>query len=82
MARELARYSDVTMTMCYTHIGLKDQANVIVNLPTYPKWLETGRTTEPMSQRGCSTSQQIYRKWDVTAGHAQSTEDTLDCGEW
>ena len=33
-ARELARHSDVRMTMRYTHIGLKDQAKAIENLPT------------------------------------------------
>lgn len=33
-ARELARHSDVRMTMRYTHIGLDDQAKAIQNLPT------------------------------------------------
>ena len=75
-ARELARHSDVTMTMRYTHIGLQDQAKAIENLPTDPKWLETGLPTEPMSQHICSTSQQICSKSGVSAGHSQSTEDT------
>ena len=76
MGRELPRHSDVTMTMRYTHIGLKDQAKVIVNLPTDPKGLETGRSAEPISQHICSTSQHIFRKSGVSAGHSQSTEDT------
>ena len=76
VARELARHSDVTMTMRYTHIGLQDQAKAIENLPTDPKWLETGLPTEPMSQHICSTSQQICSKSGVSAGHSQSTEDT------
>ena len=76
MGRELPRHSDVTMTMRYTHIGLKDQAKVIVNLPTDPKGLETGRSAEPLSQHICSTSQHIFRKSRVSAGHLQSTEDT------
>ena len=75
-AYELARHSDVTMTMRYTHIGLQDQAKAIENLPTDPKWLETGLPTEPMSQHICSTSQQICSKSGVSAGHSQSTEDT------
>lgn len=33
-ARELARHSDVNMTMRYTHIGLKDQAKAIASLPS------------------------------------------------
>ena len=37
VARELARHSDVKMTMRYTHIGLKDQAKAIENLPTDSK---------------------------------------------
>ncbi len=32
-ARELARHSDVRMTMRYTHIGLKDQSKAIKRLP-------------------------------------------------
>jgi len=78
VARELARHSDVTMTMRYTHIGLKDQAKGIENLPTDPKWLETRRPTEPMSQHICSTSQHICSKSGVSEGHSQSTEST-DC---
>ena len=50
-ARELTRHADVKMTMRYTHIGLKEQAKAIENLPTDPKWLETRRPTEPKSQQ-------------------------------
>jgi hypothetical protein len=32
-ATELARYSDVKMTMKYTHIGIADQAEQAANLP-------------------------------------------------
>ncbi len=65
VARELARHSDVTMTIRYTHIGLKDQAKGIENLPTDPKWLETCHPTEPTSQHICSKS-------SVSEGHAES----------
>ena len=32
-AKELARHSDVNMTMRYTHIGIEDQARALTNLP-------------------------------------------------
>jgi len=32
-AKELARHSDINMTMRYAHIGIRDQAKAIVNLP-------------------------------------------------
>ena len=41
-ARELARHSDVRMTMKYTHIGIKDQAKALANLPVGKKWLHIG----------------------------------------
>ena len=43
VARELARHSDVKLTMRYTHIGLEDQAKGIRNLPTDPRWVKTHR---------------------------------------
>jgi len=33
-AKELARHSDVKMTMRYTHIGIGDQAKAVAKLPT------------------------------------------------
>jgi hypothetical protein len=33
-AKELARHSDVKMTMKYTHIGMKDQARALASLPS------------------------------------------------
>lgn len=33
-ARELARHSDIKMTMKYTHIGVEDQARALQNIPT------------------------------------------------
>ncbi len=46
-ARELARHSDVRMTMKYTHIGLQDQADALAGLPnpnayTTANWLGIG----------------------------------------
>lgn len=42
-ARELARHSDIKMTMKYTHIGLDDQAKAVGRIST------TGLTGEPVS---------------------------------
>ncbi len=39
-ARELARHSDVRMTMKYTHIGLDDQAKAVNQLPAPKKLVE------------------------------------------
>src|SRR6185437_8175956 len=33
-AKELARHTDVNMTMRYTHIGIDDQAKAVANLPS------------------------------------------------
>jgi integrase len=44
-AKQLARHSDVNMTMRYTHIGIGDQARAVANLPTpklNPKQPESG----------------------------------------
>ena len=50
-AKELARHSDVNMTMRYTHIGIGDQAKAVANLPA-PKGRPeptTSATTEKAS---------------------------------
>ena len=41
-AKELARHTDVRMTMKYTHIGIHDQAKAVARLPTNGKWLHYG----------------------------------------
>lgn len=35
-AKELARHSEIKMTLRYTHIGIVDQAKALANLPTAP----------------------------------------------
>ena len=45
-AKELARHSDVRMTMKYTHIGIKDQAKAIAKLPAAQSWLHYGCSSE------------------------------------
>ena len=42
-AKELARHSDVSMTMKYTHIGLSDQAKAVANLPAPQRRTRTRR---------------------------------------
>jgi integrase len=78
VARELARHSDVKMTMRYTHIGLQDQAKGIQNLPTDPRWLETRRLTESKSQHISSSSQHICSKSGVCEGQSESPTGS-DC---
>ena len=37
-AKELARHSDINMTMRYTHIGMDDRAKAVANLPSPKGW--------------------------------------------
>ena len=78
VARELARHSDVNMTMRYTHIGLLDQAKGIQNLPTDPKWLEPSVQMDSVSQRISSSSQRISSKSGVSEGPSVSPAGS-DC---
>jgi site-specific recombinase XerD len=41
-AKELARHSEIKMTLRYTHIGIVDQAKALANLPTAPTALHFG----------------------------------------
>lgn len=52
-AKELARHSDVNMTMRYTHIGLNDQAKAVANLPM-PSRDKPEPTAEPALHRRCN----------------------------
>jgi len=58
-ARELARHSDVRMTMRYTHVTLEDQARAIQSLPM-PVNVEDTQDQEPVGQ-------DIVRKTSVAA---------------
>ena len=48
--KELARHSDIKMTMKYTHIGMEDQARAISNLPM-PKANPNGRSATALQMR-------------------------------
>ena len=78
VTRQLARHSDVKMTMQYTHIGLEDQAKGIRNLPTDPSWLKTHRPTASASQHISSSLQHICSKSCVCEGQA-GTAAGSDC---
>jgi site-specific recombinase XerC len=44
-ARELARHSDIRMTMKYTHVGIRDQADAVSKLP----WQRIGSASRHLS---------------------------------
>ncbi len=49
-AKELARHSDINMTMRYTHIGIGDQARAVANLPTPKMNPKTPATAMPSQE--------------------------------
>jgi hypothetical protein len=63
-ARQLARHSDVRMTMKYTHIGLEDQARALAGLPVpraaggkrAENWQRTGSGTGGASCQSATSS--------------------------
>lgn len=59
-ARELARHSDVRMTMRYTHIGLADQARAVAKLP----WTELEPVNEDDSEA------EFRQRYGSDTGHA------------
>lgn len=78
-AKELARHSDVKMTMRYTHIGIEDQAKALKQLP----WHQTpaGEGTKPVSPTAssweCPGSETGGRNGRTTSSsvHADPTRD-------
>jgi len=60
--RELARHTDVKMTMRYTHIGIKDQARALASLPA-PSAISADASQCPSQQLGSPT------------GHKQANRD-------
>lgn len=68
-ARELARHSDVRMTMRYTHIGLADQAKAVSHLP----W--TGK--EPVTP--AADEEKSWQRSDSGTGHtSEHLESSAD----
>jgi len=87
-AKELARHSDVKMTMRYTHIGLADQAAALAGLRTgkstvrlLPQTEETLPVTEENGEQVpadlAEAWQYIGRTLAVLQGLLESSDDTL-----
>jgi integrase len=67
-AKELARHTDVKMTMRYTHIGLRDQARALASLPAPA--VTSGHAGQCPSQQSGSPTGHGRASTD-TAGHRQ-----------
>ena len=69
-AKELARHSDVKMTMRYTHIGIEDQAKAVGNLPM-PK---ADPKPRPRQKRGKDAALQMRCTSDGVERHSLSAD--------
>ncbi len=69
-AKELARHTDIKMTMRYTHIGIADQAKAIGNLPM-PK---TDPKPRPRQTRGEAAALQMRCTLDGVERHSVSAD--------
>ncbi len=68
-AKELARHSDVRMTMKYTHIGLKDQAAAVSRLP----W----NTEMPTDTKPEATADKAEKSWECNGSESGVSDDHL-----
>ena len=68
-ARELARHSDVNMTMRYTHIGIKDQAKAIAKLPNSCQHI----VSTPGDSSSPEQSRAVAGRQDEGAGQVDAT---------
>ena len=86
-ARELARHSDIRMTMKYTHIGIEDQARAASRLPLDIEPTEKagdGDNAEPGRPQETEPGDDIgHEKWQRSGnetcnmkGHSVSSTDT------
>ncbi len=76
-ARELARHSDVRMTMRYTHIGIDDQSRALSSIPS--PWQRPGSTSDvPEGQEaakpGKDRQKQARAKKDATPDTTESCD--------
>lgn len=75
-AKELARHSDVKMTMKYTHVGLEEQARSLVSLPapkTAPELEDQSAVSELVSESDVSTSEST-----TPIGNRRHKEESLN----
>ena len=73
-AKELARHSDINMTMKYTHIGIADQARAVANLPT-PKLNPKQPMGEPPQD---SAALHMRCSLGGAEGHSVATTDNAE----
>jgi len=76
-ARELARHSDIKMTMHYTHIGMADQAKALRQLP----WDGAQRDRAPEDSKNKPNDQPLQRIGSVSGGLACHSGSLGDTGE-
>ena len=83
--KELARHTDVRMTMKYAHIGINDQAKALANLPASESWLHIGCTSEHADSHNESSGDTTHpgeggRDRDVNPDEWQgSAQKNTDC---
>ncbi len=77
-AKELARHTDIKMTMRYTHIGMADQAQAIRLLPFNgkPKTAETCATRSRTPKAGDKSWERIGSESGVPVCHNGTASDT------
>ena len=71
-AKELARHSDVSMTMKYTHIGLSDQAKAVANLPSPQRRPEPAALAAPRNP----SALQMRCTFCGAKGHGMTSPDS------
>ena len=78
-AKELARHSDVNMTMRYAHIGLRDQARALASLPAPDD--RSSEASQCPSQQSCSPDRQIGTKLGTTRHKSKKKPEMPNPGE-
>ena len=76
-ARQLARHSDVKMTMRYTHIGIEDQAKAVGNLPSP----QASPTAEEAEEPGESAALQMRCNPGGAGSQSLATTDAPGAAE-
>ena len=72
-AKELARHSDINMTMRYTHIGMDDRAKAVANIPSPKGRPATGvpcRAAQMVAHCKCAA---LFAALRVTRSHRLAT---------
>ena len=75
-AKELARHSDVHMTMRYTHIGIADQAKALASLPVPKPLSPTPDIDAPPENPVSDLVSEWVSEWDFPACPDLAAVDT------